>query len=94
MRSLVLTPSFRRTYRKLIKRNPQLQKRLEATIAQVEMDVFHPSLGTHKLSGSLAGYWACSCGYDCRIVFAIESAIDSDEEVIILLDIGKHDEVY
>ena len=44
--------------------------------------------------GELLGLRACSCGYDCRIIFAIETDEDSKEKVILLLDIGTHDEVY
>jgi mRNA-degrading endonuclease YafQ of YafQ-DinJ toxin-antitoxin module len=33
------------------------------------LDAAHASLRTHKLRGSLAGCWACSAGYDLRIVF-------------------------
>lgn len=29
----------------------------------------NPRLKTHKLKGKLAGSWACSAGYDLRIVF-------------------------
>ena len=57
-------------------------------------DIFNPSLGTHKLKGKLAGLLSCSCGYDCRIVFAIETDEESHETIIVLLDIGTHDEVY
>ena len=39
---------------------------------QMQKDVFAPSLGTHKLSGTLEGLRASSCGYNCRIVFSIE----------------------
>ncbi len=53
-----------------------------------------PRLATHKLSGALAGVWACSCGYDCRIVFALEKDSETGEEVIVLLDTGTHEEVY
>ena len=55
---------------------------------------FATQLGTHKLSGELYGLWACSCGYDCRIVFTIEVDQETDNEVIVLLDVGTHDEVY
>ena len=51
-------------------------------------------LGTHKLSGNLSGYWACSCGYDCRIIFSLETDLETGEEVVVLLDVGTHDEVY
>jgi mRNA interferase YafQ len=94
MRSLVLTPKFRRAFRKFVKRNSDLQQRIEDTLQQMETDVFAPSLGTHKLSGKLDGLQSCSCGYDCRIVFSVEQDIEADNEVIVLLDIGTHDEVY
>lgn len=94
MRELVLTPKFKRTYRKLVKRDRAFQKRIEDILIQMSQDVFANSLGTHKLSGELTGLWACSCGYDCRIVFALETDRDTGQEVILLLDIGTHDEVY
>ena len=56
--------------------------------------MFDSSLGTHKLEGKLADLLACSCGYDCRVVFAIETNKESNEKVIVLLDVGTHDEVY
>ena len=57
-------------------------------------DVFAPKLATHSLQGKLLGLKACSCGYDCRIVFSIEMNPDINQEIILLLDIGTHDEVY
>jgi len=60
----------------------------------LQKDVFAASLGTHKLSGTLEGLRACSCGYDCRIVFSIERNPVDGAQVIVLLDIGTHDEVY
>jgi mRNA interferase YafQ len=60
----------------------------------MEQGVFAPSLSTHSLKGELLGLKACSCGYDCRIVFSIEVDPDTQNEVIILLDIGTHDDVY
>ena len=94
MRQLVLTPKFKRAYRKFVSRNAKLQKRIENTLRQMEEDVFDPKLGTHSLKGELLGLKACSCGYDCRIVFSIETDQKIQDEVIILLDIGTHDEVY
>jgi mRNA interferase YafQ len=94
MRLLVLTPKFKRAFRKFVKRNAELQQRIENTLEQMETDVFAPALGTHKLSGQLDGLQSCSCGYDCRVVFSIEQDIETNSEVIVLLDIGTHDEVY
>lgn len=94
MRELVLTPKFRRAFRKFVRNDSTLQVKIEQTLVKMQEDVFSPSLGTHKLSGNLHGLRACSCGYDCRIVFIIESDLQTQSEVIILLDIGTHDEVY
>lgn len=93
IRRLVLTPKFRRAFRKFVKRQPKLQRRIEEALAQMQSDVFAQELGTHKLSGDLFGLWACPCGYDCRILFAFDHD-EEGEEVIVLLDIGTHDEVY
>lgn len=94
MTQLVTTPGFRRAYRKFVRRNRPLQERIEGTLRLMEEDIFAPSLGTHKLSGELMGLRACSCGFDCRIVFRFESDPATGSEVILLIDIGTHDEVY
>ncbi len=94
MRRLILTPKFKRAFRKFVRRNAELQQRIEDTLQQMEVDVFFPGLGTHKLSGQLDGFQSCSCGYDCRVVFSIEQDAETKIEVIVLLDIGTHDEVY
>jgi len=47
-----------------------------------------------SLAESFPGYMPVYAGYDCRIVFSIERDKEKNNEVIILLDIGTHDEVY
>jgi mRNA interferase YafQ len=94
MRPLVLTPKFKRAFRKFVKRNAGLQQSIEETLQQMEADVFALNLGTHKLSGKFNGLQSCSCGYDCRVIFSIEQDTEMNSEVIVLLDIGTHDEVY
>ena len=94
MRDLVLTAKFKRSFRKFARRDAILQKRIENALRKMKADVFAANLSTHKLSGELFGLWACSCGYDCRIVFSIEKDKGTGKEVILLLDIGTHDEVY
>lgn len=93
-RPLVQTPRFKRAYRKFVQRDKRLQVRIEAALLSLQADAFASSLGAHKLSGNLHGLWACSCGYDCRILFSIETDRQTGTEVILLLDIGTHDEVY
>lgn len=92
MRELTTTPKFNRAFRKFVRRNPKLQQQIEATLIQMQADVYDSSLGTHNLLGKLEGLKACSCGYDCRIVFSIEQELET--ETIVLLDIGTHDDVY
>jgi hypothetical protein len=52
-RELVLTPKFKRAFRKLVRRDIRLQKRIEDTLMQMEEDVFAAPLSTHQLSETL-----------------------------------------
>lgn len=94
MSKIVISSKFKRAFRKFTHRNTQLQAQIEETITELSDDIFSPSLGTHKLEGKLLGLLSCSCGYDCRIVFAIETESESGETLVVLLDVGTHDEVY
>jgi mRNA interferase YafQ len=94
VRKLITTPKFNRSLRKFTKRNSELRERVQKTLEQMTEDVFAANLDTHKLSGSLDGINACSCGYDCRVLFLIDRDPETDSELIILLDVGNHDDVY
>ncbi len=72
MNKIVISSKFKRAFRKFVSRDRSLQTRVENAIEDLSRDLYYPSLGTHKLSGKLSGLLSCSCGYDCRIVFAIE----------------------
>lgn len=94
-RALVLSKQFEKSYKKFSANNQILKSGIIKALEKLESDAYDPSLRTHKLSGKLAAYLACYCGYDCRIIFIIEKDINNpDLENIILLDIGKHDDVY
>ncbi len=95
-RKLVLSKTFEKSYKKFTGKNPALKAAISKALLKMQQDAFDPSLKTHKLSGKLAAYLACSCGYDCRIIFTI-AKVDNDDssiEDILLLDIGTHDDVY
>ena len=94
MKSLVLGSSFKRAFKRLIKRQPELEQRIKERLALLATDPFEPLLETHKLKGKLAGTWSCSVDYDCRIVFEFVENPETQEEEIFLIDIGSHDEVY
>jgi mRNA interferase YafQ len=94
MRGLAWESSFRRAFKRQIRKNPALQDRILEVLAQLAEDPFHPALRSHKLSGQLEGLWACWVEYDCRIVFAFEASPIGEDELIVLIDLGSHDEVY
>lgn len=94
MKTLSWHNSFRRAFKRHVKTNPALQKQIFNVIEMLAKNPFDPALKTHKLSGNLKGLWACWIEYDCRIIFTYESAPDGKEEIIALIDLGAHDEVY
>ena len=91
-RALLRSPAFGRDLRRWLKTHPDTADSIQATLEQLSADAAHPSLRTHKLRGPLAGCLACSAGYDLRIVF--EFLQHDDQEAILLLALGTHDEVY
>ncbi len=94
MTNLSLSSSFKRAFKVIIKRQPDLKSKIEATLKLLADDPYNPILRSHKLKGKLSGAWACSVEYDCRIVFSFEQNQETNEEEINLIDIGTHDEVY
>jgi mRNA interferase YafQ len=91
-RELLRTTAFIRALRRFLKRRPSLSADVEATLQLLSGDAFDPRLKTHKLSGDLEGIWACSLGYDLRILF--EFVQHEGGEAILLVSVGTHDEVY
>jgi mRNA-degrading endonuclease YafQ of YafQ-DinJ toxin-antitoxin module len=93
MRRLLLqSAAFVRAARRLVKKHPGAAPALRAALESLASDAFNPALKTHKLKGELAGSWACSAGYDLRIVF--EFVQHEGAEAILLQTVGTHDEVY
>ena len=94
MRQIGWTPKSLRAFKRLIKRNPDLRSAIEQTLNQLSEDPFHPSLQTHKLTGDLAGIWSASIDYKLRILFEFVNDVESQEQSILLLNLGSHDDVY
>jgi addiction module RelE/StbE family toxin len=91
-RKLLRSSAFIRTAKKIIKKNPQIAENIQKTLELLSEDAFHPKLRTHKLKSELEGSWACSAGYNLRIVFQFVKYEDS--EAILLETIGTHEQVY
>jgi len=94
VRTLVCSATFVRAFKRAIRRQPELQARVERTLQQLADDPFYPTLQSHKLKRELAGAWACTVDYDNRILFEFVQNPESGEEEILLLTRGTHDEVY
>ena len=91
-RLLLPSPAFLRAARRIVKRDTSLAQDLGDALSLLSEDAFAPRLRTHKLRGKLDGSWACSAGYDLRIVFSFVEHEGS--EAILLETVGSHDEVY
>jgi len=91
-RLLLPSPGFVRAAKRILKRDPSLAAPIQAVLELLAEDVHHPQLRTHKLKGRLEGSWACSAGYDLRIIFSFVQ--HEGAEAILLETMGTHDEVY
>jgi mRNA-degrading endonuclease YafQ of YafQ-DinJ toxin-antitoxin module len=91
-RRLLRSSAFVRAARQVVRKDPRLAEDIRAALELLAEDAFHPQLQTHKLKGKLRGSWACSAGYDLRIVFEVLDYEGS--EAVLLETVGTHDEVY
>jgi len=73
----------------MAQKHPVLSERFQQKLSLFCNEPFHPSLKTHNLSGSLAGYWAISITYEYRLIFKFIS-----DKKVLLIDLRTHDEVY
>jgi len=91
-RRLLRSSAFVRAAKRRVRKDPRVAEDIRAALELLAEDAFHPQLRTHKLKGKLKGSWACSVGYDLRIVF--KYVRHEGTEAILLETVGTHDEVY
>ena len=87
---LVFTESYLKRAKKFAKRHPELRNLYQKTLQLLEHNPFHPSLRLHPLTGNLNGLHSISINLSYRIT--IDLLID--DETIIFINIGSHDEIY
>ncbi len=87
---LVFTESYLKRAKKFAKRHPELRNLYQKTLLLLEQNPFHPSLRLHPLTGSLNGLHSISINLSYRIT--IDLLID--DETIIFINVGSHDEIY
>ena len=90
MAEIIYTESYIKKARKFIKKHPDLVNQYEKTLQLLEIDPFHPSLRLHKLKGKLSDLYSVSINITYRI--SLEFIIDNNQ--IIPVDVGTHNEVY
>lgn len=90
MTKVIFTESYEKRARKFIKRHPELLEQYGKVLKLLSLNPHHPSLRLHRLKGRLTSLSSVSVNYFYRITlkFFIK------DDTIILIDIGRHDEVY
>jgi len=87
---IIYTESYIKRARRFIKKHPDLLSQYEKTLKLLEINPEHPSLRLHKLRGKLSELYSVSINITYRI--CIDFIIEDDK--IIPVDVGTHDEVY
>ena len=90
MAEILYTDSYLERAGKFIKKHPDLISQYEKTLKILEINPYHPSLRLHKLRGKLSELYSVSINISYRVTIIF--LIDNDK--IIPIDIGSHDEVY
>ncbi len=87
---LIRDENYQHKERKFFKKHADLVDKYAEVLTKLKADPFDSSLKTHKLKGELKEFYSCSLTYDYRIIciFLMQ------DEAIVLVDIGNHDDVY
>lgn len=83
---LRFTTSFESEYKKIIKGNDPLKRKIQKQLQLLQVNINHPSLRLHKLAGGL--FWSISVDKSVRALIIIE------KKWIYVYHIGKHEDVY
>lgn len=84
------TPRFERQASRFFQKHRDLQPVFSQLVTDLEANPFEPRLRLHQLTGEMDGIYAVSLTYKYRVTLTLLVA----DEIITLLDIGGHDEVY
>ena len=87
---LIYPLSYIKRAKKFLRKHPEIHNQYRKTLELLELNPNHPSLRLHALEGRLKDLSSVSINISYRIVLELEI---KDEE-IILINVGKHDQVY
>lgn len=83
---LVICQRFDQDLKRLIKNNRQYQNKVRKTLKLLNINPVHPSLRLHKLGGQN--------NYSISVDMSVRIIIHFEEEMVFLLRIGRHEQVY
>jgi mRNA-degrading endonuclease YafQ of YafQ-DinJ toxin-antitoxin module len=89
---LRFTDVFLKRFNSITKNDQQLKRRVKKTLELLQLDPYYPSLHTHKVINDQWGEVLSSrVTGDIRIIWTFDK---ENRLILILLEIGGHDEVY
>lgn len=90
MAKLLFTDSYSKRSKKFFSKHPELINQYQKTLELLTLNPHHPSLRLHPLKEKLEGIYSVSINmsYRINIDFIIQ------ENTIVPINIGNHDEVY
>jgi len=80
--------NFLKNYKKRIVSNEKLDLKFKSQMGKFLEDPSHITLKSHKLTGKMSTYWSFSVTGDIRVIYRKVA------DVIVLFDIGTHNQVY
>ena len=90
MTEIIYTDSYIKRAKKFITKHPELISQYQKTLKLLELNPNHPSLRLHKLHGKLSELYSVSINISYRI--SLDFLIEDNK--IIPVDIGSHDDLY
>ncbi|NDV60336.1 type II toxin-antitoxin system YafQ family toxin [Bacteroides sp. 519] len=90
MYEIEYTGSFKRGYKRCVKRGYDLELLFTLIEQLVETGTVPSAANPHKLQGDYAGCWECHIRPDWLLVWEV----DDDDEVIRLLCTGTHSDLF
>ena len=90
MFKIIFTESYDKKATTFIKQHPELLGQYEKCLRLLESNPQHPSLRLHSLKGRLKNLHSISINLAYRIIIELEIK----DELIIPINIGKHNDIY
>ena len=88
MMKIEFSSPYRKAFKKLISKNPDIVFIVFNKLLVLSENINHPSLKLHKLKGELKDFYAISIESNLRLI------LELNDDGILLINIGTHDEVY